>query len=216
MSIPDSLSVGTTGTCTGTGVLVGVDAFTGVFVGVLVGVMVGVFVGVVVGVLAGVFVGVLVATPAGVLVGVFVGVLVGVFVGVLVGGVSVPVGVFVGVLVGATGWNAAVVATPPSLIDVEPAVKFVALVLITRTFELVPGAIAVEKENPTSLPATLRSAPDGATVPLTKTPPDRLPPSVRKPTEVMNPRKLLSISRTSESQVGLAPPQLVEVVLFVI
>src|SRR5262249_25086314 len=118
-----------------------------------------------------------------------------------------------------TGWNDATVVTPPSITDALPAVKSVALVLITRTFETCPGWSFADSGgpymNPTTFPAALRSAVTGATEPSTKEPPGRLAPSVRKPVDVSNPLKLLSVSRESGSQGTPAPPQLGPVALFV-
>jgi hypothetical protein len=128
--------------------------------------------GVGIGVGAGVAVAVAVAVGMGV--GVDVGVVVAVGVGV---GVDVGVAVAVGVGVGGVpaGSNEATVTVLPSITAALPAVKFVALVLMIRTFEVVPGSSfelsGGKNENPITSPVgALRSAPSGGTVPSMKGP----------------------------------------------
>ena len=86
----------------------------------------------------------------------------------------VGVGVGMGVPVGS---NEAIVVPLPSVTVALPALKFVALVLMMSTFEVVPGAIAElmgENENPITFPpGELRSAESGGTVPSMKRPPDK-------------------------------------------
>src|SRR5438270_13575428 len=110
----------------------------------------------------------------------------------------------------AAGSNEATVIVPPLITDALPVVKFVASVLMTRTSEDSPGWILAatggEKSNPTTLPAALRSPKMGATVPPTNGP--KVPPSVRKPSDVAKPVKLVSVIREIGSHAGCpAPPQ---------
>src|SRR5207249_7661179 len=82
---------------------------------------------------------------------------------------------------------------------IEPAKKFVASVLITKTKEVKPGAIGGPNEKPTRFPAAFRSAKEGGIIPLTKNPRGREAPSVLKPTCVAVPVKLMVVSRATAS-----------------
>src|SRR5229473_5415959 len=81
------------------------------------------------------------------------------------------------------GLNEATVTVLPSITAALPLVKFVALVLMMSTFEVVPGSIFAlsggKNENPITSPTgELRSLGIGGTVPLAKKP--VRPPSGRK------------------------------------
>jgi hypothetical protein len=128
----------------------------------------------VVGLGVGIGVGVGVAVAVGVGVGFDVGVAVAVGVDV---GVDVGVAVAVGVGVGGVpaGSNEATVTVLPSITAAVPDLKLVALVLMMRTFEVVPGSSfelsGGKNENPITSPVgALRSALSGGTVPSMKKP----------------------------------------------